>query len=534
MAIEPSNAPVRVLVTATCGDVGQAVMKSLLMSGSGFVVHAVDMNDGAAAMFVPLGCFHRVPPARSEADYTSYAEAIDQLCREHSIQAVLPASEAEIRALSVLPSHPLLPCGARIVGQPPHITATHGDKLLSFQNLAAKAVLADFCDGADRTAVDAFIARHAFPFVVKERQSQGMRGVSFVHDGDEFELLLPRFDKPLLQTFIKGHDQEYSVGIFSHGDEIRLISFQRRLDSMGCSWYARLDQNPVVLDYARQITLAAGTQGSINVQLRVTPEGPRLLEINPRFSSLAAARAACGFNDVAWSVQQALGHPVDGCPPLPHHFEYQRYVSDSARTSPGGPLEVPEAWLPLPKAQPPPAGIKLESERLVLRTLTPTDANDNYARWMNDPEVVRYTESRFVKHTIESIRNFIEDTNSAGDNVLLAIVTRSDGRHIGNIKLGPINSYHRSADIGLIIGEKDCWRRGYATEAIQRISRYAFEDLHLHKLTAGCYACNNGSKRAFERAGFTLDGCRRADCFCEGKWVDTLLLSRLNTNEARL
>lgn len=524
----PSTAPVCVLVTATCGDVGQVVMKSLLMAGNDFVVHAADMNDGAAAMFVPPGRFHQVPSARSPAEY---AEALDALCRQHGIQAVIAASEAEIRALSQLESHPFLPCGARIVGQPPLITATHGDKLLSFQNLASKAALADFCDGTERSAVDSFLARHGFPLIVKERQSQGMRGVSLVRDKDEFELLLPRFDKPLLQVLLQGDDQEYTVGVFSHGDDIRLISFQRRLDNMGCSWYARLDQNPAVLDYARQITRAAGTQGSINVQLRVTPDGPRLLEINPRFSSLAAARAACGFNDVAWSVQQALGLPLGESPPLPSHFEYQRYVADSQRNSPGGPLEVPAAWLPLPKPAPARPAVVLETERLILRTLTADDATETYARWMNDPEVVRYTESRFATHTIPGIRSFIESTNDAGDSIFLAITTRAGQRHIGNIKLGPIQARHRCADIGIIIGEKDCWGRGYATEAIERLARHAFDELGLHKLTAGCYACNEGSRRAFEKAGFQLDGHRRADYLCEGAWVDTLLLARWNEKE---
>lgn len=343
---ETRAAAVRTLVTATCGDVGQVVMKSLLMAEPRFIVHAADMNDGAAAMFVPEGRFHHVPSARS---VDAYAAALDALCLEHGIQAVVPASEAEIRALSQLSTHPFLPGGARIVGQPPEITATHGDKLLSFQNLSDKAMLADFCDGSDRAAAAAFIAQHGFPLIMKERQSQGMRGVSLIRDAAEFELLHPRFSKPLLQTLLEGDDQEYTVGVFTLGDEIRLLSFRRRLDNMGCSWYARVDQRAEVLDYAREIALAAGTQGSINVQLRVTPQGPRLLEINPRFSSLAGARAACGFNDVAWSVLQALDLPVPPCPPAPAHFEYQRYVADSARWSPDGPLEVPDAWLPLPR-----------------------------------------------------------------------------------------------------------------------------------------------------------------------------------------
>ena len=46
-----------------------------------------------------------------------------------------------------------------------------------------------------------------------------------------------------------------------------------------------------------------------------------------------------------------------------------------------------------------------------------------------------------------------------------------DGRHIGNIKIGPVHSYHRRARIGLLIGEKEFWNRGYATEAIKLAAR---------------------------------------------------------------
>src|SRR5205814_2669717 len=103
-------------------------------------------------------------------------------------------------------------------------------------------------------------------------------------------------------------------------------------------------------------------------------------------------------------------------------------------------------------------------------------------------------------------------------------VRKDNDQHIGNIKLGPIHWIHRYAEIGLLIGEKSCWGQGYASEAIRLVTTYAFERLNLHKVTAGCYATNVGSVRAFEKAGFVREGVRPRHCFCEGTYVDLILL----------
>lgn len=110
------------------------------------------------------------------------------------------------------------------------------------------------------------------------------------------------------------------------------------------------------------------------------------------------------------------------------------------------------------------------------------------------------------------------------DNVFLAIVLKADDRHIGNIKLGPINWLHRFADVGLIIGEKDCWGKGYASQAIRLISDYAFKVLNLHRLTAGCYAANMGSAKAFLKVGWRQDGLRPRHFYCAGEYVDAIML----------
>jgi len=169
----------------------------------------------------------------------------------------------------------------------------------------------------------------------------------------------------------------------------------------------------------------------------------------------------------------------------------------------------------------------LEGERIYLRDVWPSDVNDAYHRWMNAPEVTRFLESRFHAHSIEGLRDYVEGKRGDRDNVFLAIVLKDRDRHVGNIKLGPINWFHRFADIGIMIGEKDCWGKGYAGEAIKLLVDHAFAELNLHKLTAGCYSTNQGSVKAFQKVGFEIEGVRKKYFYCDGGYVDHILMGML-------
>lgn len=166
--------------------------------------------------------------------------------------------------------------------------------------------------------------------------------------------------------------------------------------------------------------------------------------------------------------------------------------------------------------------IHREMPRLLLRTLLPEDASERYRDWLNDPEINQFLESRFVTHTVESTRAFVEALGD--DHVAAAIVERASGEHIGNIKLGPIHPVHRSGDIGLLIGERRCWGRGYATEAIAGLTAHAFDELGLDKVTASAYSTNVASIAAFRRAGFELEGSRRGQMVSGDRRVDLVLV----------
>jgi len=173
-------------------------------------------------------------------------------------------------------------------------------------------------------------------------------------------------------------------------------------------------------------------------------------------------------------------------------------------------------------------GRRLVGERLYLRDVELSDATDRYAAWMNDGTVTRFMETRGSSHTVQTLRDYIASMQAKPYTLFLAIVVRDGDRHIGNIKLGPVDQVHRYADVALVIGEKDCWGRGYAAEAIALVSDHAFAQLGARKLTAGCYRGNVGSMRAFERAGYHVEAVKRSQYWCDGEFQDGLLMARFH------
>jgi len=173
--------------------------------------------------------------------------------------------------------------------------------------------------------------------------------------------------------------------------------------------------------------------------------------------------------------------------------------------------------------------LQLEGEKIFLRRLSEADATPAYVSWLNDPEVNQYLESRFITQTLEGVKEYIRSTNQDQRTVFLAIARKDTGKHIGNIKLGPIDPHHKHGEIGIMIGDKASWGQGIATEAIQLLVNYAFTVLGLHKLSAGAYAGNLGSVKSFLKVGFTQEGQLRQHYRSGEEYVDAIQMGLVNT-----
>lgn len=174
----------------------------------------------------------------------------------------------------------------------------------------------------------------------------------------------------------------------------------------------------------------------------------------------------------------------------------------------------------------------LETPQLWLRALDESAATGPYLGWMQDAEILRFLEARFSEHTPESLAGFIRNMNTNPDALLLGMFLKDDGRHVGNIKLGPVNRDHARGDIGLLIGDKSVWGRGLATEAITALTRYSFKTLRLNRLYAGCYGGNEGSVRAFVKAGWTVEARLPRYWRLDATWVEHIILGILNPDPA--
>lgn len=174
--------------------------------------------------------------------------------------------------------------------------------------------------------------------------------------------------------------------------------------------------------------------------------------------------------------------------------------------------------------------LRLEGKGIFLRPVDLSDATEEYVSWLNDKEVNQFLEIRFTKHTGVSLRTYIGKVIKSPNTLFWAIVRKDTEKHIGNIKLGPIDWNHKVGDIGIMIGDKNSWGKGFATEAIRLISDYAFKTLKLHKLTAGAYASNVGSIKVFMKLDFLEEGRRKKHVLCSGEYIDVTLLAKLNEN----
>tara|TARA_B100002019_G_C21209444_1_gene568559 strand:+ start:147 stop:710 length:564 start_codon:yes stop_codon:yes gene_type:complete len=155
---------------------------------------------------------------------------------------------------------------------------------------------------------------------------------------------------------------------------------------------------------------------------------------------------------------------------------------------------------------------------LHISLLAVSDITQNYINWLNDYEIMKFTEQTIIDHTFESVKSFVSNMNSSNENYLFGIFYSKE--HIGNIKLGPINLIHKTADISYVIGNKSYWGKGITSDVIGALVKFAFEDLKLAKLSAGTYSINEGSSKVLERNHFYKEADFKDQILFEGKRIN--------------
>lgn len=152
-----------------------------------------------------------------------------------------------------------------------------------------------------------------------------------------------------------------------------------------------------------------------------------------------------------------------------------------------------------------------------------------FTRWLNDTEVragismyLPFNMDEEIKWYEGMLERPLEERTFAVD-----IPNGDDWLLIGSTSFFAFNWRNRSAEYGIMIGEKNVWNRGYGTEITRLMLQHGFETLNLHRVMLRVFANNHKAIRTYEKAGFVLEGTLREDEWVEGRYINTYLMSVL-------
>ncbi len=166
----------------------------------------------------------------------------------------------------------------------------------------------------------------------------------------------------------------------------------------------------------------------------------------------------------------------------------------------------------------------IAGEHVILRAFEREDAERCY-RWMNDPSIVRTLKSRYPIAFSGEAEWLERAMIPSATERHFAIERKDDRAHIGNASIDEIDWVSRTASFGLFIGEPGAWNRGFGSDAIHTLVRFAFDEMNLQKLRIHVFDYNERAKHVLLSRGFVQEGKLAREFFREGAYHDIVILS---------
>lgn len=312
---------INILITGCGGDIGQSIGKAL----KGFPLldkmYGTDLHKKHAGIFIFDQC-HIIERA-SSPDYLSVLAA---LVARLEVDVVIPVTEYELEFFA---QHKLDKVGDALLVKPnDHIIGIGLDKWNTVNTLKELGLPSPVTSLADDLEQG-----QPFPAIVKSRTGSGSKQVVKVADQAELDLYLKLIPNAIVQECIPDIQGEYTCGLFRSKEGItRFIILKRELLG-GFTGYAEVVRDPRIESLLKSIAESLKLEGSINVQLRLDGDDPKVFEINPRFSSTVYFRHLMGFTDVIWSLEDVLGLPLASYMPVKSgtriYKGFMEYISES-------------------------------------------------------------------------------------------------------------------------------------------------------------------------------------------------------------
>lgn len=160
--------------------------------------------------------------------------------------------------------------------------------------------------------------------------------------------------------------------------------------------------------------------------------------------------------------------------------------------------------------------------------LRPVDARDllHFLRWFNDPDVIEFLDLTLPLTEVAE-REWLDSLRERDDILVFVIESTAENRAIGTIGLNTIDARHRHALLGLTVGEKEEWGKGFGTDAVRALLAFAFGAMRLNKVSLHVHADHAPAIRVYEKCGFRREGFLRSEKLRRGEYIDELVMAIL-------
>lgn len=285
-----------ILITGIGGDIAQGVATIIREQRPDLRLIGVDMHEQhGGTLFVDE--FVKVPPA----DTPEYLEMIRSVLVSKSVDTLIPMSEPELGVMGPL-IHEL--------GENRCITSGKKVVAAGIDKLATVDALRNFGLPVPWTFAVGEGLPSEYPCILKNRFGSGSRTIFSVIDKEDAAYLAKKYPGAIFQEMLEPADREITCAVYRRRDgEVASLLMLRRLAGGFTSW-AKVIQDEATSHMCQVIAVNLDLRGSMNIQLRLTDKGPRVFEINPRFSSTVLMRHRIGYSDVLWALDEAEGKTV--------------------------------------------------------------------------------------------------------------------------------------------------------------------------------------------------------------------------------
>lgn len=286
-----------ILITGIGGDIAQSTASIIRKRYSDYQLIGTDTHSQhGGSLFVDK--LYNLPFANTP----EYFPLLEELLRSETIDVVFPMTEPELSVLG-----PLIAEHTQIQW------VTAGQKVINagIDKLATMQVLNALGIATPWTIPVTEGMPLSYPCILKRRFGSGSRAVFVVKAEAEAIYLAERHPDAIYQQLLEPADQEVTCAVYRTLDgEVITLQMLRRLVG-GFTGWAKVINNPDISKMCEQIATGLDLRGSMNVQLRLTEEGPRVFEINPRISSTVLMRDRIGFSDPIWALDEIAGKKIE-------------------------------------------------------------------------------------------------------------------------------------------------------------------------------------------------------------------------------